>query len=335
MRISLPAATLSTFLIALSLGGAEPKRTDARNYGLIGPIHSVSTQEGQPLFNIDQRSFPVLIGHTGCQECEFDRWGALVKSGSKFDGEFRGETFRSTRDEAGDVVEQARMDSRGRMVGLDVFGPYGVTEHDEFQEDKRSFHTVWTYDSNGHMREFVQYDGDDQIISRTVRQSDSSGNIKEEWSYGKDEEFSYHIVDTYDPKTDIWTWTSFDENGHLKVGIATQEGKVLFYRHPTTQENAFGEHFFLDRIGKTQHTFRGHSDGTFDDVTTIYPDETNHLARRLEWRDGNEVLRLAADFEYETDAHGNWTRRNTWVWTPELGERKLYETDTRTLTYWY
>lgn len=321
-------------LIALPVRAAEPKRTDARNNGFIGPVHSVSTQEGAPLFSLDQRKFPVLIGHTGCRECEFDRWGAMIKSGTKSEGEFRGESFRIMRDEAGHVIEQVRMDSKGEIVGRDLFVPFGVTEHSEFQEGKRSFHSVWSYDSNGHMLEWVQYDGDDRIVTRTVRQADFTGNVKEDWSFGKNDQFSYHIVDTYDPATDVWTWTSFNENGTLKIAIATQNGKVLSYRHPTTEENAFGEHFFLDRIGKTQHSFRGHSDGTCDDVKTIYPADSNHLPSRIEWRDGAGVLRLAADFEYEVDGYGNWTRRSFWVWTPELSERKLYETDTRTLTYW-
>jgi hypothetical protein len=46
------------------------------------------------------------------------------------------------------------------------------------------------------------------------------------------------------------------------------------------------------------------------------------------------VLKLSADCEYEPDQFGNWMKRIVWVWSPELGNRKLYETDYRTLTYW-
>lgn len=334
MRI-LPASALAILLATTPLRGSEPKRTDARNNGFVGPIHSVSTQEGTPLFNLDQGDSPVFLGHSGCQECEFDRSGAMIKSGAKVEGEFRGETFRFVRDEADHITEQLRMDSHGEIVGRDLFGPYGIKEHSEFHEGRRTYHSVWSYDSNGHLLETVAYDPDNQVLSRTVRLADRSGNVKEDWSYSKNDEFSYHIVDTYDPTRDIWTWTSLNENGSLKVAIATQDGRVLSYQHPTTEKNVFGEHFFLDRIGKTQHTFRGHADGTCDDVTTIFPNETAHLPSRVEWRDGSGALRLAADYEYEIDDYSNWTRRSIWVWTPEISERKLYETGTRTLTYWY
>lgn len=334
MRLSLPVSSLFILLIALPLWATEQKRTDARNNGLVGPVRSVSTQEGQPLFSFDQRNFPVIIGPIACQECEFDRWGTMIKSGNKSEGEFRGETFRITRDEAGHVIEQVRIDAQGQIVGKDRFGPYGVTEHTEFQEGKPSFRSVWEYDTNGHMLELVQSHGDEQNLTRTVRQSDSTGNIKEDWSYGKNAAFSYHILDTYDPATDIWTWTSFNEDGSLKIAIVTQNGKVLSYQHPTMEENAWGEHFFLDPIERTQHTFRGHPDGTYDDVTTIFPDDTRHNPGQLEWRDGTGVLRLAVDFQYEVDSYGNWIKRSIWVWTPELSERRLYKTDMRLLTYW-
>jgi hypothetical protein len=76
------------------------------------------------------------------------------------------------------------------------------------------------------------------------------------------------------------------------------------------------------------------ADGTYDDVATIYPDEKLHHPDRLEWRDGTGTLRLQVEYEYEVDGQGNWTTRRTWVWTPELTEKKLYKVDLRTLTYW-
>ena len=196
------------------------------------------------------------------------------------------------------------------------------------------FHSEWSYDSNGHLRELVQYDGDDQVQTRTLRQTDRSGNIKEEWSYQSGGQFSYHILDSLDPKTDVWTWTNYAEDGSVKVAIETQNGKVHFYRQNVDDPNVFGQHFFLDPIGNTQHSFRGHADGTYDDVTTIYPDEKLHNPERLEWRDGTGTLRLQVEYEYEVDGQGNWTTRRTRVWTPDLGEKKLYKVDLRTLTYW-
>jgi hypothetical protein len=43
---------------------------------------------------------------------------------------------------------------------------------------------------------------------------------------------------------------------------------------------------------------------------------------------------MEADYEYELDAYGNWTKRTIWVQTRESGERQLLEKDARTLTYY-
>jgi len=195
-------------------------------------------------------------------------------------------------------------------------------------------HSEWKYDSSGHLRELIQYDRENKILTRMLRQTDVSGDTKEDWSYGSKDEFLSHILDTYDPKTDVWTWTNYAEDRSVRVAIETQDGKVHFYRQNFNDPNPFGQGFFLDRIGRTQHTFRGHADGTYDDVVTIFPDESSHNPERLEWRDGSGAIRLKVEYEYELDGQKNWTTRSTFVWTPELGETKLYRIDARRLTYW-
>ena len=67
---------------------------------------------------------------------------------------------------------------------------------------------------------------------------------------------------------------------------------------------------------------------------TIYPDEKLYYPEGLEWRDGTGTLRLKVEYEYELDGQRNWTTRRTWVWTPDLAEKKLYKVDMRRLMYW-
>jgi hypothetical protein len=168
-----------------------------------------------------------------------------------------------------------------------------------------------------------------------VQQTDASGNIKEKWYYGSKGELLDHTVDTYVLKTDVWTWTNYAENGSVKVALQTQNGKVNFYRQNVDDQNAaFGKYFSLDRVGTIQQRFRGHADGTFDDIVTSYPDEQVHNPHLPEWRDGTGTLRLKVEYDYDLDGQGNWTMRRTWVWTPELSEKKLYLADRRALTYW-
>ena len=323
-----------TVLVATAGWASDEKKTDAQRYGLAGPIRTMSTQEGKAEFALDQTDWPVQVGTVDCRECAYDRQGMLTRYGQIAEGEFRGERYQITRDEHGNVVEQVRLGADGEIAGRTVYGPYGIIEASEYTDGVRGFHTEWNYDSGGHLGEMVQYDRDNKIQTRTLRQTDATGNIKEEWCYGSQDELSYHILDTYDPKTDVWTWTSYAEDGSVKVAIETQDDKVHFFRQNVNDPNVFGQHFFLDPIGNTQHSFRGHADGTYDDITTIYPDEKLHNPERVEWRDGTGTLRLKVEYEYEVDGQRNWTARRTSVWTPDLGEKKVYKVDLRRLTYW-
>lgn len=321
-------------LIVTAAWASDEKKTDAQRYGFVGPVRTVSQRESKTEFELNQKDWPVLVGIGDCNECEYDREGALTKYGQLVEGGFRGEQYKIARDERGNIIEQLRLGADGEIVERTVYGPHGIVERSDYVSGVRRFHTEWNYDNNGHLTELVQYDSDDHVQTRTLRQTDDSGNIKEEWGYQNGGQFSYHILDTYDPKTDVWTWTNYAEDGSVKVAIETQEGKVHFYRQNVDDPNAFGQHFFLDPIGNTQHTFRGHADGTYDDVITIFPDKKLHNPELLEWRDGKGTEQLRVEYEYEVDGLGNWTTRRTWVWTPELGEKRLYKVDLRILTYW-
>jgi hypothetical protein len=62
------------------------------------------------------------------------------------------------------------------------------------------------------------------------------------------------------------------------------------------------------------------------------PQKRNPIS--AEWRDSEGNLLFAAYYNYEMDSFRNWTYRQVWVWTPDLGDRALYETDFRGIAYW-
>lgn len=64
-----------------------------------------------------------------------------------------------------------------------------------------------------------------------------------------------------------------------------------------------------------------------------YLDAKRRNPQSVERRDEAGELSYAAYYEYEIDAHRNWTHRTIWVWSQSLGERKLYETDSRAISY--
>jgi hypothetical protein len=71
-------------------------------------------------------------------------------------------------------------------------------------------------------------------------------------------------------------------------------------------------------------------------ATTHYflADNTKRDPVKVTLRDTEHRALMEADYEYELDSFGNWTKRTVWVWTRESGERQLLEEDTRTLTYY-
>jgi hypothetical protein len=269
-----------------------------------------------------------------CFECEYDRDGNRIKSGGLLDGKFRGDAVRVVRDEKGRVVERIELNDDGEEIRRDVLGPCGITEQVDYQAGKEISRSTWAYDENGHVKEFHRYDPEGNVIGSSISTSDVNGDIKEQWDYGPDGVFQLHFAQTYNPRTDMSTFVSFNENGSTKVTFTTKGTKVLAYWQETNEKNVFGSFFWRDRLGKTMVTHSCNPDGTCDDVATYYPDDTTDRVSRVEWHDPAQVLRLTFDYEYELDSLGNWTKRAVWVWSPELGERKLCETDYRTITYW-
>jgi hypothetical protein len=120
----------------------------------------------------------------------------------------------------------------------------------------------------------------------------------------------------------------------MKVSYTTVGTKVISYWQEPAEQQVYGDSFFMDPVGNTQDAYICHGDGSCEHIISFFTDETSHRVRRIEWHDAAGVLKLSGDYEYEFDQFGNWTKRTVWVWSAELGERKLYETDYRTLTYW-
>lgn len=327
-------AALAIFLVGLSLEASETKYTDARGDGLFGPIRSVSTREERAQIEWHQPNGPTVALPAWCAECEYDLQGNRIKTGQIIDGEFRGEVVRFLRDSTGKVIEKIAENYKGEMYRREVIGPYGITEQDEFENGKQISRSFWFYDGNGHLSGARNYDRDGVIVGSSLSIIDTKGNFKEEWDSGPNGSFSLHFVETNDPKTSTWTFTSFNEDGSIKVKFTTVGTKVISYWQEPSDQQVFGSNFFMDPVGKTQESYSCHSDGSCDHIISHFPDEARRHVNRIEWYDPAGMLKLSADYEYKLDQFGNWTKRTVSVWSPELGERKLYETDYRTLKYW-
>jgi hypothetical protein len=334
MKTGLAILALAVLASPIWLEASEPKSTDASNDGLSGPVRSVSARQELHQVDWNQNDAKAAVVGIFCYECEYDREGNRIKSGGLLDGKFQGDFVRIVRDEKGKVIERIEENDKGEVIRRDVMGPYGIIEQTGYQEGKAISRATWKYDQNGHETESYHYDQEGVVTGSSISTSDASGDIKEQWDYGPNGVFQLHFAQTYNPQTDISTFTSFNENGSTNVTFTTKGTKVLSYWQRTDEKNVFGSVFWRDRVGNATVIHNCNPDGTCDEIANYFPDEKSNQVSRVEWHDPAHVLRLAFDYEYEFDSLGNWTKRTIRVWSPEVGERKLCETDYRTIKYW-
>ncbi len=51
---------------------------------------------------------------------------------------------------------------------------------------------------------------------------------------------------------------------------------------------------------------------------TTFADEKKRNPTRVELRDNDDQMQMAADYEYEFDECGNWPKGSVWTWTPRV-----------------
>lgn len=334
MRTTAYFASLAILLGILPAIANEPKHTDAQIDGLAGPVRSVSAREERAKLEWHQPDGISVTWPISCRECEYDSEGNRIKNGQMVDGTFKGELIKLVRDSNGTVIEKILQNADGENYRRDLFGPFGITEQHSYEKGLEISSIYWFYDGNGRESRTKSFDRDGVLVSSSFVVFDASGNHKEQWDYGPNNSFSLYFIEDNNPKTDTFTFTNFQENGGVAVAFTTVGTKVLSYRQEISEKQPFGSTFFIDPVGKTEDAYGCNPDGSCDHVVSYFTDETRRHIRRVEWHDPAGDLKLSADYEYELDQMGNWTKRMVWVWNAELGERKLYETDYQALSYW-
>jgi hypothetical protein len=270
-------------------------------------------------------------------DCEYDKGGYKIKSGQVVDGAFVGETSRIKRDEGGREVERLVFDATtGRLNRREALGPFGKTDETDYINGMTNWRKTYSYDQSGHLTEWISYDGTGQQQGRILTRRNPDGIMTEESSWGKDGELSYQH--TFDPEKAIEHFTTFDEFGRAKLTWTMIAGKLSsFWETPDVLTTQFGEGFSSERDDNgDEATYACHNDGRCDvshvHYTYLGPRGRNPLSAERRDSDGN--LRTAVYYDYEVDSFQNWTHRQVWVWSLDLGQRTLYEIDSRKITYW-
>jgi hypothetical protein len=338
MRLLQRSLILPLLISGFSLSSlAQQNLTDAQRVDLAGPVKSVSTETTRTDVVWSQPGGPTLAIPIWCQECEFDPNGNRTKFGQMIDGRFQGEIVHLLFDGQGHVTERIADDtSTGETIRREIVGPFGNTEESFYRNGELQSRTLFSYDQYGHRIDELTLDGSGKQQFYTVVNTDKDGNDTERWDWGKGGELRLHFRQTFDPKTKVEQFASFDPSGGMKLTWTVIGGKLSSYWQLPGAPSEFGDGFSEDIGNDTYATYQCHSDGSCERarVRYAYLDAKRRNPQSVEWRDESGELLYGAYYEYEIDAHRNWTHRVIWVWSRSLGERKVYETDSRTISYW-
>jgi len=319
---------------AFSVSSADKKSNDRLIDGFSGPVKSVSTKVERNEVKLREPDGPAVILPAGCEECDYDQDGNRIRLGQMDGTNFHGHTTQFIRDSGGVVTERIDQNEKGQLTGRSVMGPFGSVEDTVYSDGELASRRTYRYDDRGNIIEILALDFNGAEASRSTMTYDESSHVVEEWDRGKNNSFELHFVHTYDPKTHFETWTTFNENGSAKLSWVLQDTSMLSYWQQPGDGPAIGSTFFMDSGPRKQEARNYHSDGTFDRVESEFLDEQKRNVSHVERHGPMDELSMVADYEYEFDLLGNWTKRTAWVWTPGLGQRTLYETDYLTLAYW-
>jgi hypothetical protein len=335
MRSLRKVLALSLFTASVTSAFAQPQSvTDVERADLAGPVESVSVVQIRTDVQWVEPGGPSLIVPVWCQVCEFDIHGNQVKSGQIIDGVFKGEISR-IRDEGSGITDRIVEDaSTGETLRHEVVGRFGTLERTIFQSGKLLERQTFSYDQYGHMIDWITFDGDGKQIGHTHTERDDEGEFKEKWTLGKDGELA--SLHTFDVKTGIENYRNFNQFGQVTLDWTVADGKLVSFWELPDPPSQYADNFTEGMGNATLENYACGHDGKCElsRIHYDYLDPDLRNPQSAEWSDSNGHLRFAVYYDYDIDLFRNWTFRRVWVWTPALGERKLYETDSRTIAYW-
>ena len=193
---------------------------------------------------------------------------------------------------------------------------------------------TFTYDEYGQVRDMVSFDGAGKLEAHILTLRDKAGEIVERSVSRKDGELDWQ--QTYDPETQVERFTSFDQLGKVNLAWTVFRGNLISFWEPSDSRMQRGDNF-NEHVGDDDvDNYACQNDGRcqVSHIHYEYLDAEKHILRSAEWRGSDGQLGFATYYKYQIDSSGNWTYREVWVWTPELGEQTLSETDLRAIKYW-
>ncbi len=316
-----PLSIVTSVLLTLFTISAFAQRqnlTDAQRVDLAGPVKSVSVTATKTGVSWQQPGGPTLVIPVWCSECEFDPDGNQTKFGQIFNGSFQGEIIRLIRDADGHVTECFIEDAAtGEMIRHELVGPFGKSEESSYQHGELQSRVVFNYDQYGHMIDRLTLDAAGTQQARTVVNTDEDSRDTEKWDWGKDGQLSLHVRQTFNTKTKVEHFTSFNPFGGVNLTWIVTGGKLVSFREPPDAPSQYGDNFSEDIGNDTSENYACHGDGTCElsRIHYVYLDPKRRNPLSAEWRDETGNLRFAAYYVYKIDAYRDWTHREIRVWS--------------------
>lgn len=331
---SLYSVLCLTLLVTLA-HAQQRYRTNAQSDDLAGPVKSVSAQAERTSLRWQQPAGPTLVVPIWCMECTYDPDGSKTKSGQIFGGKVTGQIIRLVRDSNGQVSEKFEFDAAtGQLGRYLLMGPFGKTEEITYIKGKLHWRQTYSYDQYGNMTDWLTFDSTGKQISRVLTNREPDGALKEKSAWGADGQLSYK--QTVDPATKTERFTTFDQFGRVQLTWNVVAGRLALFWETSDSPSQFGENFTETEGNADPENYACHSDGScaVSRVHYEYADPQGRNPLSAEWRDSYGNPQFAVYYDYEIDPFRNWTYRWVWVWSSDLDERALYETDSRKITYW-
>jgi len=322
------------FASAVAGSAQDAKVTEAQQDGLSGPVRSVSTSiEGHAARPDDIAAW--AMQYTPGGTIEYDRFGDRTGIG-QFDGpkhEFMGTRIDLVRDGNGRLLERTvRLVPSGDVISHDTYGPFGIVASASFTNGKLNSQRTIAYDALGNVLDDHSVDASGKTTVRTHyrRNSDGQWTERTQWMNG-----TLHSHETYDPETDLQHYEEYDDSGAVVVAFTHQHNQTASYWSASEGPNRGT--VILDKLDDgASRTTRCEKGDVCHGRTRlpVFLDKDKHNPTVVEIRADDGKLLGRVRYEYQMDEQENWTARKVWLQEGEQAAPTLYETDSRTITYW-
>jgi hypothetical protein len=325
------------FLLAIPLFGSGKKWTDAENLGFAGPVKSVSTSCRTFMQQPTTPQGPTILYEPLCEQCEFDRHGNQVRSRPMRKGQSSGSVDARIAEGREQKQEEIWKNEKGEVVVRHVYTTEasGNVQDDSYVNGKLVNSTFRTYDGRGNVIESSVYVPNGRAESHAWSKFDVCGNELESVSEGPGHSY-YDVVRTYNAQTGrMETFKSLNRDGSMRFGFTVKNEKRLPYAPQAREVRTLGTDIVFDGdIALEWNCRESGRDGTYTAAHYVFTDKTKRDPVKAIIYGTDHQIVIEADYGYELDGFGNWTKRTVWVQTGESGERRLFEKDVRTLTYY-